>query len=228
MIAGFVGQLLAHVDWSSVVIFSGAILAVTCYLVLQKVRERELRGKLAALESRLAEQMEKQAGAAVATALTADGRSRDALREAQGIQQRVDEVERRIPSLQEKLEHFRLTLAGIFRNELGAVLSSFDTSVSAVLEHMKADLHMGVARIETIEEMVRNRQQAGRTLLGTGEANLLAEASDDAVDETGAEAVEGQPATAGSATPAGADADVSDLLGQIDVDDASDERSEAA
>lgn len=220
MIAGFLGQVLEHVDWSNAVIYGGVLLAVLCYLVLQKVRERELRRKLAALESRLIDQVEKQTGAAVETALTADGRSRDALREAQGIQQRVDDVERRIPSLQEKLEHFRLTLAGIFRNELGAVLSSFDTSVSAVLEHMKADLHMGVARIETIEEMVRNRQQAGRTLLGSGDANLLVEA-DEVTDEGVGEDADEQPEIA-------ADAGVSDLLGEIDLDDASDERSEAA
>ena len=222
--AGVFRQMLVQVDWSSVVVFGGLMVAVLCYLVLQKVREAELRRRLAELESKLSNRVDKQAGAAVEAALAADGRSRDALREAQGVQQRVDDVERRIPTLQEKLEHFRITLAGIFQNELGSVLSSFDTSVSAVLEHMKADLHMGVARIETIEEMVHNRQQAGRTLLGTGDAPMLEEAPEE--DES--PSVELEPVTAEEELPAEVEADVSDLIEDIELDDAPDERSEAA
>ena len=226
MFAEFMRQLTAQLDWGSAVVFGGVVLAVVCLLVLQKVRERELRKKLAALESKLNERMDEQTDAAVEAALAADGRARDALREAQGMQERVDDVERRIPTLQEKLEHFRLTLASIFQNELGAVLSSFDSSVSAVLEHMKADLHMGVARIETIEEMVQSRQKAGRALLCSGEAPALADATDVCVEQD--EPAEEMPAPVADEAPADAEADVLADIEGLELDDASDERSEAA
>ncbi|NLW51195.1 MAG: hypothetical protein GXY85_10205 [Candidatus Brocadiaceae bacterium] len=217
MVAEFFRELVANVDWSAAVVLGGVLLAAVCFMVLQMVQKAQLRRRLAELERHLADRMDAQAQAAAEAALAADGRARDALREAGSIQRRMVEVEGRIPSLQEKLEHFRRTLACIFQNELGAVLSSFDSSVTAVLEHMKADLHMGVARIETIEEMVHSRQKAGRALLGDG---------------TGLQLVDGQKVDVECETREPSEViSESDLLAEletIDTDDGADEQSQAA
>lgn len=79
---------------------------------------------------------------------------------------RIDEVERRIPGLFDKIEEFRNTLARTFQVELSSVLNSFDNSVGAVLHQMKSELQIGVARIESIENMVQSRKQAEQSLLG--------------------------------------------------------------
>lgn len=81
--------------------------------------------------------------------------------------ERVEEVEDRIPNLFDRLDEFRETLARTFQAELGGVLSSFDNSVAAILQQMKAELQLGISRIESIEGMVQSRTKAERSLLGT-------------------------------------------------------------
>jgi hypothetical protein len=96
-------------------------------------------------------------------------------------------------------------LARIFQNELGAVLGSFDKSVTAVLGHMKSELHNGIAHIESIEEMVQGRQTAGQALLEVSRANGLPDpegieldeaelALDEAIQEVEAEGSDEEPA----------------------------------
>lgn len=180
LVKGFVDGMLGLVDWNNLVVFGGVALAAVCFVALYLVRAAQYRRKLADLEAKLAGRVQQEAAVLSEMAVAAEGRSRDALREAQDVRHRVDEVEARIPNLYETLEQFRATLASIFQNELGAVLGSFDSSVTAVLEHMKADLHMGITRIETIEDMVQSRQKAGRALLDGGNAPMpmLGDASD--------------------------------------------------
>lgn len=91
------------------------------------------------------------------------------------FRERVDEVERRIPGLFDRLEELRNALARSFQVELSGVLSSFDNSVTAILHQMKSELQVGVGRIEGIENMVRSRQRAQRSLLGATTSDELPE-----------------------------------------------------
>ena len=91
----------------------------------------------------------------------------------EAYRERTDEVESRIPGLFDRLDDFRDTLAQTFQAELGGVFTSFDNSVAAILQQMKAELELGVSRIESIEGMVRSRDRAQLSLLGPrGEAAL--------------------------------------------------------
>jgi len=91
------------------------------------------------------------------------------------FRQRVEDVEARIPGLFDRLDEFRDTLASTFQVELSTILRSFDSSVGAVLQQMKAELQTGVSRIEGIESMVKSRQNVERTLLGTSAGGGLPE-----------------------------------------------------
>jgi len=174
-IGQIVEQMYRDVDWRALLLSHGVILAAACYLVLQFVRASRMKRRLADLEARLAERMDQRATGVEERVEGVEARSRQLVQQTDTVRHRVDQVEERIPSLYDRMEEFRITLATIFQNELGAVLGSFDSSVSAVLEHMKADLHMGIARIENIEEMVQSRQKAGKSLLGGTEAPALSE-----------------------------------------------------
>jgi len=88
----------------------------------------------------------------------------------EALWERVREVENRIPGLFDRLDEFRGSLARTFQVELEGVLSSFDNSMAAILDQMKADLQMGVSRVESIENMVRSRESAERNLLGPAPA----------------------------------------------------------
>ena len=91
----------------------------------------------------------------------------------EAYRERTDEVESRIPGLFDRLDDFRDTLAQTFQAELGGVFTSFDNSVAAILQQMKAELEVGISRIESIEGMVRSRDRAQLSLLGPrGEAAL--------------------------------------------------------
>jgi len=117
-----------------------------------------------------------------------DARAQRTLDEMEMMRQRVGDVEKGMPRLYEQLDEFRETLARIFRNELGSVFNSFDSSISAVLEHMKAELHVGINRIEGIEQMVHSRHQAEHTLLGPADDEELMEAALDGAADAGQEA----------------------------------------
>ncbi|MHC4481705.1 MAG: hypothetical protein ACYS1C_12155, partial [Planctomycetota bacterium] len=87
----------------------------------------------------------------------------------------INDVDGRIPGLFDRIDEFRETLARAFQVELNSVLSSFDSTVSGILEEMKSELQLGIGRIESIENMVHSRQGAGRTLLGVAEEPELPE-----------------------------------------------------
>jgi hypothetical protein len=192
----YVVQIHSGADVGALVPFYGVILAAVCFLALQLVRAARVNRRIAELEGSLAERVDEKT-AEVATKVSErmggiDAQARDLRQGAETLRQRVDHVEDKIPSLYDRLEEFRNTLAHIFQNELGAVLGSFDTSVSAVLEHMKADLHTGLTRIESIQEMVKSRQTAGRALLRGGEAAGLLEGDDaeETAEQVGEPAIE--------------------------------------
>ncbi len=84
---------------------------------------------------------------------------------------RVDDVESRIPNLFDRLDDFRDALGRTFQVEINSVLSSFDSSLAAILQQMKSDLQLGLSRVESLETMVRSRERAEKSLLGTPEGS---------------------------------------------------------
>lgn len=178
----FIAQMYRGVDWRGLILSHGVIGAALCYLALQALRVRNQRRRLAKLETDLTALMDHKVTTVEQKVGDAEARGRELLQQSESFRLRVDQVENRIPSLYDHMEESRNTLARIFQNELGAVLGSFDSSVAAMLDHMKADLHAGIARIESIEEMVRRRQKAGRELLVGVGAPSLPEAEERSLD----------------------------------------------
>ena len=148
--------------------------------------ERRLDARTADLDARMTkkvdqkgdliqERLEEQSARHAAAAGALEARVVRATEEVDRFRERVTDVEGRIPGLFDRLDEFRDTLAKTFQAELGSVLASFDTSVSSILAQMKSELQMGVGRIESIESMVRSRERAERTLLGSGHGAALDE-----------------------------------------------------
>lgn len=170
-------------NWSALLVFYGAILALGgfgCLAVLHFVRGRKTSKRIAELEAGLRRSIDERAAHVTEKVEVVEAQARQMAREGQTFRERIDQVENRIPSLYDRLDEFQATLAQVFKNELGAVLGSFDSSVSAVLQHMKAELHTGIAQIEGIEDMVRSRRQAERTLLQLPGPSKLSAALSDA------------------------------------------------
>jgi len=141
-------------------------------LVARRINEKtnSLRGTMEQLESKL----NGRTAGVVERVENIEAEAREFSREVETFRGRVQEVEERIPNLYDRMEEFRNMLSRIFRSELGAVLDSFDSSVGSVLEQMKAELHMGISRIEAIESMVHSRKRAQQALLGEEAAHELA------------------------------------------------------
>jgi len=127
----------------------------------------------------LEERIDQRSGSLSDAMTKLDSRVSYADEELNRFRERVSEVENRIPNLFDRLEEFRAVLAKTFQAELGSVLSSFDSSVSGILEQMKAELQMGISRIESIEGMVRSRDRAERSLLGVPDEVALPGAPED-------------------------------------------------
>ncbi len=121
------------------------------------------------------ERLEQQSARHAEAAGSLEARVARATEEVSRFRERITDVEGRIPGLFDRLDDFRDTLAKTFQAELGSVLTSFDTSVSSILVQMKSELQMGIGRIESIESMVRSRERAERTLLGSGHGVALPE-----------------------------------------------------
>lgn len=119
------------------------------------------------------ERIEQQGAAHSESISKLEARVSRATEEVGGFRERITEVEGRIPGLFDRLDEFRDTLAKTFQAELSGVLTSFDSSISGILEQMKSELQMGVSRIESIESMVRSRERAERTLLGSATETAL-------------------------------------------------------
>ncbi len=117
----------------------------------------------------LQERIEERVGSLTDSISALDGRVTRADDQIDAFRAKLEDVEARIPNLFDKLEEFRGTLGRSFRAELSSVLNSFDNSLAAVLQQMKSDLEVGIDRIESIEGMVRSREQAEQSLLTTGE-----------------------------------------------------------
>lgn len=130
--------------------------------------ERDVRRELEEVERTVTREFEDVTTRATRRMEKLEQDGNEVLRQMESNNSRIAEVEKRIPDIYEHLEDFRTTLGNIFQNQLSAVLNSFDSSVAAVLDHMKGELEMGINRIEGIENMVHSRQRAERTLLGGG------------------------------------------------------------
>jgi len=170
-------------NWSALFVFYGVILALGafgCLAALHLIRGRKTSKRIAELEAGLRRSIDERAAHVTEKVGVVEAQARQMAQEGQAFRERIDQVESRIPSLYDRLDEFQTTLAQVFKNELGAVLGSFDSSVSAVLQHMKAELHTGIAQIEGIENMVRSRRQAERTLLQLPGPSKLSEALSDA------------------------------------------------
>jgi hypothetical protein len=173
-------EMHSSADWGSLAVFYGTIAAGGAFLALEVVRARRIGRLIRDLKAGVHERLDRQSASTSERISGIEARGQELRQEAQTVRQRVDRVEDSIPSLYERLDEFRNTLATIFRDEMEAVLGSFDGTVTAVLGHMKSELHMGIARIESIEEMVRSRQRAEQMLLGDGTAPALPEGQGNA------------------------------------------------
>ncbi len=197
-------QIHRNLDWNSLVLFYSVIAAVVSFVAVQMLRARNrLNERMAELEARFRQRLDERTAGVPESILSIEARTLELRQEAESFGQRVDQVENSIPNLHEQLEEFRTTLSTIFQNELSAVLGSFDNSVAAVLDQMKADLHTGITRIESIENMVRSRRKAGRALLelpGTPELAEAPESEEEAAEE---ETSEVQVVALGEAEQAG-------------------------
>jgi hypothetical protein len=192
---------------TALVLFYGVVSASICFVALQVVRNRRLKRQMAEMRAHFVEMLSAKSAQVSEKVGNVELQARQLQMESEAARQRMDVVEARIPTLYQQMDDFRNALARIFQNELGAVLGSFDKSVTAVLGHMKAELHNGIAHIESIEEMVHGRRTAGQALLEVSrahglpgpEAEDLAEADlalddvmaeDDAGDDSGIETEE--------------------------------------
>ncbi len=180
----YVVQIHRAVDVQALTLFYGVVGSALCFVALQIVRNRRLSKRLRQMEAELNTRFDEKTAPALTRLSAVEDDVRETHRDAEAFRRRVDQVESRIPNLYDRMEEFRNTLARIFQNELGAVLGSFDSSVGAVLEHMKSDLHMGITRIETIEEMVNARHQAGKALLSGEETTSELPEAEDSDEET--------------------------------------------
>ena len=139
---------------------------------------------------------------------------------------RVDEVEGRIPNLFDRLDDFREALGRTFQVEINSVLSSFDSSLGAILQQMKSDLQLGLSRVESLESMVRSRERAEKSLLGTPEGaaaplpNSLEEEEQEFAEwEAEAKELAGQDAGRPAQAVAEEEESVESLLEAIAVDE---------
>jgi len=133
---------------------------------LERKVEEKLEEAHDEVSGRLAQELGQAQGRFEQRLQETDARRRELLAAVDGLRERIDEVQGAMPTLYEQLDQFRTTLSRVFRTEVGSVLSAFDNSVGAVLEHMKADLHMGLTRLEGIESMVQSRHKAEQALIG--------------------------------------------------------------
>ena len=80
--------------------------------------------------------------------------------ELRAFDRHLEKVEKRMPSVFDRLEDFQRALAKGYQSELSSVFESFDNAVGAVLDQMKSELKTGLSRIEGIEGMVDKRRRA--------------------------------------------------------------------
>jgi len=183
-------QMHATGDWILLVSFYGTIAAIAVFVALQVIRSRQgalarearegiaslqrqmelLRSELRQAEERAARQLSYRTAALAERIGSAEGQCARAAGDVETVRGRIEEVEKSIPNLYDELKEFRVTLTRVFRTELAAVLNSFDNSLTAVLDHMEADLRMGVSRIESIKSMLSSRRLAEQALLPSVEA----------------------------------------------------------
>ncbi|MHC5033616.1 MAG: hypothetical protein ACYTFZ_01070 [Planctomycetota bacterium] len=151
-----------------------------------------------------------------------DARLGRALEDVGNFRERIAEVDGRIPGLFDRLEEFRDTLAKTFQIELGSVLGSFDSTLGGILQEMKTELQVGISRIENIESMVRSRERAERTLLGSPDAPELPEAGQEEGDFEEWELEAKELAEGGEADQEGETAELvgapADASGEIDTE----------
>ena len=187
-------------------------------------KDEALRERIEEAEERFANRVDRKTDGIVARVSKVEEQSQDVLREMESFRQRVSSVEKRIPDIYDHLEEFRNTLARIFRGELSTVLDSFDSSVAAVLDHMKDELRMGINRIEGIEGMVKSRQKAERALLGPSDEEWQLSAADEETVDAGFDAaiLEEEPEEPVEADPEAAEEE--EVLVD-EVDDASEEET---
>jgi hypothetical protein len=159
----------------ALVLFYGVISASACFVALQIARSRRTKREMAEMRGQFVEMLSAKSAQVSEKVGSVEMQARQLQMESEAARQRMEVVEARIPTLYQQMDDFRNALAKIFQNELGAVLGSFDKSVTAVLGHMKAELHNGIAHIESIEDMVQGRQKAGQSLLEVSRAHGLPE-----------------------------------------------------
>lgn len=193
-------QMHRGVDWSLLGIFYGGIAAILIFAALQVIRSRQgaiareardrvagfqerlegLRSELQQAEDSLKHRLTEGMAGLAGQIGSAEAKGVRAMGEIENVRRHMEQIEGSMPNLYDELKEFRDMLSRVFRNELGAVLNSFDGSLTAVLDHMKADLHMGISRIESIESMVKSRQWAEHALLPSAEADETARAEQPA------------------------------------------------
>jgi hypothetical protein len=200
----------------------------TSELDIRMTKKMDQKGDL------IQERVEQRAASLSDTIHRLESRATRACEDVDRFRSRIDEVEGRIPNLFDRLDDFRDTLGRTFQVELNSVLSSFDSSLSAILQQMKADLQLGLSRVESLETMVRSRDRAQKGLLGTPEgapsplpSPLEEEEEEFAEWEEEAKELAGQGAAppVQQAQAAGDEESVDGLLEAIPVEDEDEEEA---
>ncbi|MFP4176530.1 MAG: hypothetical protein ACLFT2_04830 [Candidatus Brocadiia bacterium] len=98
--------------------------------------------------------------------------------EIRAFDRHLDKMEKRMPSVFDRLEDFQRALTKGYQNELSNVFDSFDNAVGAVLDQMKNELQTSLNRIDGIEDMVDKRRRAEDNF-GMGEPENEKSGEDD-------------------------------------------------
>lgn len=134
----------------------------------QKMNRRldGLENRMQELNSRQSEELDKRTS-------NLKTRISEVEAEIRGFERHLDKVEKRMPSVFDRLEDFQRALTKGYQNELSNVFDSFDNAVGAVLGQMKNELKTSLNRIDGIEEMVDRRRDAEESFgIGGDNANL--------------------------------------------------------
>lgn len=178
--------------------------------------KKTLRNRIDRAEQAVADRIDAKTDRLLERIAEAERNTRQARNELDSVRERLTSAEQEFPVFEDRLAELQNDVDRLFRTELSSVLDSFDSSVSAVLDHMKDQLQMGVSRIEGVESMVESRQKASRSLLGPSQDSEPEAAPSRTEREDIEEDVEDRPA---QAPPGESEAEGEDAESEPDQED---------
>ncbi|MFP4027407.1 MAG: hypothetical protein ACLFWL_06415 [Candidatus Brocadiia bacterium] len=121
------------------------------------------------LHSRQTEMLEDRSSELSGRIAKTDAEIEQLRNEFDSLRNHVQKVEREMPGVFDRLDEFKNAIARGYKSELSSVFESFDNSISAMLDQMRAELETGLSRINGIESMVRKRKNAEDVFAGEDE-----------------------------------------------------------